>query len=241
MNSSPFEFHIDAFRPDTLPMGRLANYLEKLAQLLGNQASVHFDKVTEGSAVLAWNVEPDAAGKVRESIRASQEIGSANYRFFKEINELLRKDNAIGKLQDKQTGTVIPFPGRTLKKPTPIKVREPGHVEGMLVRIGGTDHSAHATLEHPNYPSSACDMDRSLAKDLAGYLYGPVLRLHGEGLWTRDEDGVWVLEKLFAKSFEVLRDDSIADVLTSLAAIPGNEWKDLSDPIREWKDIRESE
>lgn len=241
MNSSPFEFHIDAFRPDTLPMSRLADYLEKLAQLLGEQASVHFDKVAEGSAVLAWNVEPDAAGRVRESIRKSQAPNSANHRYFKDLNELLRRDNAVGELKDKQTGEVIPFPGRTLQKPTPIKIREPGHVDGVLVRIGGTDNSAHAMLEHPHYPPRACDMERPLAKDLAPHLYGPMLRLHGDGVWIRNEDGNWVLEKLYAKSFEVLREDSIADVLNSLAAVPGNEWKTLPDPIGAWKELREPE
>lgn len=241
MNSSPFEFHIDAFKPDTLPMRRLADYLLSLSHLIGEQPSVHFEKVAEGSAVLAWSVEPNAAGKVRENIRQSQDRSSTNHKYFKELNELLRKDNAVGKLQDKQTGEVIPFPGRTLKKPTPIKIREPGHVDGILVKIGGADTSAHATLEHPDFLSSHCDMDRALAKDLAGYLYGPMLRLHGDGVWLRNEEGTWVLEKLYAKSFEVLRDSSLAEVLTSLAAVPGNQWKDLPDPIGAWKDLREPE
>lgn len=241
MNNSPFEFHIDVFRPDTLPMSRLADYLEKLAQLMGDQTSVHFDKVAEGSAVLAWNVQPDAAGRVRASIYKSQAPNSSNHRYFKDLNNLLRKDNAVGELRDQQTGEIILFPGRTLLKPTPIKVREPGHIDGVLVRIGGTDNSAHAMLEHPDHPPLSCDMGRSLAKDLATHLYGPTLRLFGDGIWERNEEGQWVLEKLYAKSFEVLREDSIADVLKTLAALPGNEWKDLPDPISAWKELRESE
>jgi hypothetical protein len=38
-----YELYIDAFRPDTIPMCRLAEYMASSAELLGNGEHVRFD------------------------------------------------------------------------------------------------------------------------------------------------------------------------------------------------------
>lgn len=35
-------FNIDIFRPETIPMSRLAEYMSELAELYGRELSVHF-------------------------------------------------------------------------------------------------------------------------------------------------------------------------------------------------------
>jgi hypothetical protein len=48
-------FRINAYTPGTIPMDRLALYMREFARLLGEPASVHFDKLIEGSAcIVAW-------------------------------------------------------------------------------------------------------------------------------------------------------------------------------------------
>jgi len=56
---------IDVFKPSTLPMSRLADYLKPFSVMLGSEAHVHFEGVADGSAA---SVEPHAAPKVRERI-----------------------------------------------------------------------------------------------------------------------------------------------------------------------------
>ena len=53
-----YRFVIDAYRPDTLPMARLAEYMGELARLLGRLDQVHFVRLEEGSTALVQRVEP---------------------------------------------------------------------------------------------------------------------------------------------------------------------------------------
>ena len=63
-----FDFRIDAWSPDTLPMGRLAEYATCLAMLLGSEEHVHLLKVRKGSAVPEIAVERTAEPKVRQRL-----------------------------------------------------------------------------------------------------------------------------------------------------------------------------
>lgn len=51
-----YRFQIDAYTPETITMARLAEYMTYLAQVLGETASVHFDRLL-GSSRKAVGVE----------------------------------------------------------------------------------------------------------------------------------------------------------------------------------------
>ncbi|TXM88865.1 hypothetical protein FV232_25455 [Methylobacterium sp. WL30] len=95
-----YRLRIDAFRPETLPMARLAEYMAELARLLGEQDKVHFEKVEPGSAVLVTVVEASAAPKVDLRVRQVREgRGPVEaLKAFRGLDDLLAKDNAIGTL-----------------------------------------------------------------------------------------------------------------------------------------------
>ena len=59
-------FEIGAYSPKTMPMARLARYLDNLATVLGETRSVHLVSVDEGSTVPVLAVDPEAYGKVRQ-------------------------------------------------------------------------------------------------------------------------------------------------------------------------------
>lgn len=59
-------FEIGAYSPKTMPMARLARYLDNLATVLGEIRSVHLVSVDEGSTVPVLAVDPEAYGKVRQ-------------------------------------------------------------------------------------------------------------------------------------------------------------------------------
>lgn len=46
------EFKVDSWTPATLPQGRLGEYLIEVAKLYGESASVHFEKLRKGTAIL---------------------------------------------------------------------------------------------------------------------------------------------------------------------------------------------
>src|SRR6218665_2971572 len=115
-----YVFRIDAFTPDTLPMGRLAEYLAALAKMLGHPEHTHFVRVDEGSAKLVHKVDAVDAPKV-ESRLNNVRIGSAPKDAMAgklALEELLANDNAVGTLSEAQSGRVIlPFIGRNRPKP----------------------------------------------------------------------------------------------------------------------------
>ena len=66
-----YEFVMDRFTPDTIPMKRLAQYLDKLSDLLGcKEEHIHFKKITKGSARPAWNVDEVVADVVAHNLQA---------------------------------------------------------------------------------------------------------------------------------------------------------------------------
>lgn len=220
-----YRFRIDAYTPETLPMARLAEYMAELSRLLGERDSVHFQKLARGSTVLVHRIEREALPKVRARI-AHVRTGSAPTeaaRAYESINRLLRADNAVGVLKDKEhRGVLIRFPGKEETQEEFEAVKQHGSVDGLVTWVGGSDDTAHITLETEGRQVSRIFTTRDIAKALAKHLFEPV-RLHGRGRWSRDSEGLWRLVDFKAVSFEPLDDAPLSAVVDQLRAIP-TEW-----------------
>src|SRR5882724_5586855 len=111
-----YRFESEAYTPETIPMARLAEYMRELANILGEPAAVHFNRLEAGSTVLVSNIEREAVPKVRQRTMAvrRREGPSEGLRAYKAINKLLREDNGVGFLKDGRPdgATIIRFPGR---------------------------------------------------------------------------------------------------------------------------------
>jgi len=220
--ANEYTFHIDVFTPETLPMARLAEYLAKLADLAGSQAATHFTKLTEGSANLHWQVDEPEQPKVERRLSlvgtadATKDIATA----FKAIDEMLAEDNAVAELFGPTGAIVLPFPGRNRPKPLNFPAfSEAGSIEGEVVRIGGKDATAHVTLQDNQVVYSNISLSRELARELAGYLYGPKVRLFGNGRWERTPEGAWRLQSFVVDRHEVLDDTPLGDVIAQIQSI----------------------
>lgn len=220
--ANEYTFHIDVFTPETLPMARLAEYLGALANLVGSQAETHFSKVTEGSANLHWRIEEPAVPKVE---RRLQSVGTADIAkdvalAFKAVDDLLAEDNATAELISPTGVVVVPFPGRTRPKPLAFPAfSEAGSIEGEIVRIGGKDATAHMTLQDNQVVYSNISLRRELARELAGHLYGPKVRLFGSGRWERSPEGAWRLLSFVVDRHEVLDDAPLEAVIADIRAL----------------------
>lgn len=231
-----YELYFDAYTPATIPMERLAMYMAALAKLFANGANVHFDRLETGSTKQFVRVEKEAAPKVERRLTSISHGDAANDALigFDEINELLRDDNAVGKLfkwtsNSQAPAVVLEFKGRELPKPQKFgPFTEPVSIDGELIRIGGKDSTAHAAILDAEGKVWNGEVTRELGRQIAKHIFdGSVLRVNGEGKWERKEDGAWSLTNFKINSFEALDNGSLSEVASRLRELRPTDWSDL--------------
>ena len=235
-----YRFVIDAYSPDTLPMARLAEYMGELARLLGRPDQVHFARLEAGSAVLVQGVEPEAASDVKERLHTLRQDNPTDdvAKAFAALNRYLADDNATGILQEGGGAEVIRFPGREAPAPSTFGAfNQTGALDGVLIRIGGRDDTVPAHLRDGD-TIHLCNATRDMARRLAVHLYGPPLRVNGNGRWERDADGRWVMKRFNITSFDVLDDAPLREVAQRLRDVEGSGWKQIEDPSAELRHLR---
>ena len=242
-NDGILQFHIDVFKPNTIPMARLAEYMAALAALYGSEASVHFDKMRTGSAVLQATVDEPAIPKVSKRLHLVHDVDAPEdiRKAFSQINNLLRDDNAVGKIKKEKGAAILKFPGRETVVQKTYKVREAGILDGVVIRVGGTDSSIPVWLKDQTGKVHCCEANKDMALDLVKHYLGSPIRVTGQGDWLRGEDGQWKLEKFKITDWSALDETPIDEILNAARQATGNGWNDLDDPIKEHLIIRGSE
>jgi hypothetical protein len=212
-------FKIDAFTPETMPIDRLAKYIAKFAELLGNENNVHFLRVGRGSCVLEATVDSTALPKLRERANKIND-GSAPklaLRARHELNELLAEDNAVGEVI-LSSAKVIQFPGRRgLPKEEVGPIARPSSIDGNIWSIGGKDETINVQLRNQDQ-DFRCVVSVGLARRLAPYLFGKKVRLTGVGQWYRT-DGTWKMKSLTVSDFNELDDSTFEETLGHIRAV----------------------
>jgi hypothetical protein len=221
MDEDTYVFKIGAYSPTTIPMARLAEYMAEIAAVYGEAASVHFHSIRKGSVNLVSTVQREAIPKVRDNVQASQwpESRTASALAYRRINAMLRADNATGELR-RGRAKVLLFPGRDLSVPDKMgPFNQAVSRDGVLVRIGGKDSTAHAMLQSSDGEVLSFEVSRDLAVRLAHHLFGDPIRLSGQGRVTRNQDGTWEYLALRATDFAPLSGAPLVDVVAELRAI----------------------
>lgn len=239
-----YKFQIDAFTPDTIPMARLAEYLTDLANVLGEQQSVHLEKIVEGSTVPVLRVDWEAEPKIRDRIQAikTDEAPEEAIRAARQINRRLAEDNARGFLIDPHGTKLVKFPGRELASSLKFgPINQEGEVQGVPIKIGGEHDPVPVHLEDGK--SKVIVMARrSLAKEIAPYLFTAVVRVQGTGRWLRHPDGAWELLEFKASTFKLVEDGDLREDIERLRRIDAG-WKHTAnnDPLAELERIKHGE
>jgi|SRR5450432_2618834 hypothetical protein len=221
--------------PATFPMDRLAEYLAALAKLLGQSKSVHFANVESGSAVVVARVDDDASVSVVDRVRGLPEgFGPKDaLKAYSDIDAMLRRDGATGFLLSEQYGIVIPFPGR--ERPEPIvfgPFKQDGTLDGQVIRVGGSDDTVPVHLRDTDTIHTHLHATPDIARRIAQYLLGPIVRVHGTGTWFRGEDETWELKSFKITDFEPLGDEPLTEVVRKIRKIGGSKWNEVPDPVR---------
>jgi hypothetical protein len=238
-----YRFTIEAYRPETIPMARLAEYMSDLATLFGNRDSVHFVHLEPGSTVMVQRVEFEAVPKVRNRVngvrnRTAPEDAINAYR---KIDRRLRDDNAEGfVLEDfEKPHKIIEFPGRKRRETEKLdSIFQSGTLDGQLIRVGGKDETVPVYLEEAD-EIHRCTSNRTIAKSLAPYLYD-VIRVRGTGKWNTDDFGNWVMEDFRISDFEKLDTTPLKQAVARLREIK-SDLHTLDDPLADLERLRKVE
>lgn len=239
MTTEEYEFYIDAYTPSTIPMSRLAQYLTELAAFFGHSHSVHFARLKKGSLGVVARVAHEAVPKVRVRLQNARDPNAPMdvRKPYKKIDDMLRNDNAVGKLL-RGTSNVVTFPGRkaaTNQRMGPFT--EPSVLEGKIVRVGGTDETAHALVEDSDGKVWSAECTRELAVELAQLLYKYPIRVIGTARWVRTEVGEWEQINFRAKEFIKLTDDDLSEAVGKLRNIQAD-WRNEADPASFLRKLR---
>jgi hypothetical protein len=234
-----YRFEIDAFTPSTIPMARLAEYLSDLATMLGSPSNVHLLKVDKGSTVPVVLVDFEAEPKVRDRIKAvkNHEAPEEAQTAARNIDRRLLQDNARADLADPVGAKVLHFPGRENAVRQEFgPINQPGSFQGIPIKVGGENDPVPLHLEDGREKHIVL-VRRTLAKEVAKYLFTSVLRMDGVGRWVRHRDGEWEMLHFNANSYVVIEDGTLTQDIAALRKLPG-EWKKLDDPLGELERIR---
>lgn len=241
--SKSYTLYIKAYTPETIPMARLAQYMQNLAAMLGHETAVHFQTLKPGSTQLVTMIDHEDVPKVASHL-AQVKRGEGSPDAIKaqtEIDRLLAEDNATGFVYEgeDESAEVIAFPGVTRPRPmTYGPFNQEGSLDGILVSVSGADQTVHLQLQNGEIKYTGIDTNRETARRLAKHMYEPV-RILGTGRWLRDQDGNWLLKKFRVDSFSILAADDLKDAIAQIREIEGSEWKSMDDPIGALRALRE--
>jgi hypothetical protein len=210
---------IDAFTPSTFPMARLAQYVEKFAALVGNDANVHLLSVDGGSCKLRAFADEPAIPKIHDRVNRVID-GTAPrsaLRAHSELDDFLAADNAVGEIA-LGGNKVIEFPGRRRRPTEEIgPVRRTSSIDGHIYSIDGKDETINIHLKDGD-SETRCIVSITLARRLTPYLLMPQkVRLAGSGQWYR-QDGHWHMRSFTAEDFIPLNESTLAESLGRLRA-----------------------
>ena len=236
-------FEIGAYSPTTMPMVRLARYLDHLATVLGETRSVHLVSVDEGSTVPVLAVDPEAYGKVRQRAAEvrNKEASPAVLKASRAIETDLATDNArYADVVDDHGTRILRFAGAPrCDDPEYGPFSQPGTLDGIPIVVGGENDPVPVHLESLDRVHN-CLAARALAKQIGIHLFTTPLRVSGLGRWFRDRDGAWTMKSFRIQDFEELPTDSLADATRRLRSIDAG-WKQRPDPLGDLVALRKLE
>lgn len=218
-------FVIPGYTPDTIPLGRLIEYLQQMSVVLGDPDNLHLIEIRKGSVEPTFHVPKaialeakDRAGRVQRGDGTTKQVAA-----YQRVQRMIRRDardagSPVALLKSPQR-VLLEIPAAAEEPDALAGIRQASSVDGQLIRLGGAGDDA--TLQVQDLQGrimSGFTAKRALAKDLAQLMWEPV-RLHGVGIWCRSDRGEWLLDRMQVQSFERLDDEGLGVTLERLRAL----------------------
>lgn len=229
-------------RPTEMRLDRIAAYMGELAALLGIRNEPTFAAIKDASTGLCAAIPPARQKAVLTRIhQAKSDSDSRPAGHLRRIEALLDEDGLpVAELSDAGGNVIYLFQAPQNQRREVFTIRQSGQVDGMVTGLVGADDTMHLHLRDSlSHDLKLIVRDEALARNLLSHFRIGVLRLHVEGRWVRTDDG-WLPEanRCVVHSFDVLDETPVAEIFSHLAALPGNGWNDLENPLGAWRDLR---
>lgn len=236
---SEFRWILEGYTPDTLPMERLAAYMQHLASLLGHATAVHFVRVEKKCVAVVGKVDAGAvSGKVNARVFAvRQRKGPLDaMRAYDSMNEMVAEDRTTARLT-RGTATIIRFPGRSVDKLQRVEMTDQGFLVGYLYMLSESRSGFHARLRVDSESGVVmCSASADMAKKLREHLFEPV-KVFGTGKWKRYDQG-WVVVGFDITSVVRIESISVRNLIDRLRKLE-IDWPD--DPLGYLADLDDRE
>ncbi|GFZ96099.1 hypothetical protein GCM10011497_28330 [Elstera cyanobacteriorum] len=232
-------FHLTPYTPETLSLGRLAEYATALAEVFGHRDSVHLRGIDAGSVKLALKIDDSVVTHIEARLAdLATGAGPEGARSaIKRITEFLTLDGGTATLEAaNDSAAVLTFPAPKPPLP-PVSVTEVGCLDGRVLRLGGSGEKKVTVLLETDIGRITCDLHKSKAKEMAPYLFDWV-RVTGVGVWERSPQGKWFPSSFTINTFDPLDDEGLADVLARLRSL-GAGWPDSETIQKTLREIRD--
>jgi hypothetical protein len=210
------EFIIPAYKPDTMPLDRLLDYLTQIVALVGAPQDMHLVRIDESSTKPVLRMPVPAAIRARE-LTQNVRVGRGTIKqrdAYGTIRKMVRLDGGRPATLKDRTGVLIDFEPEII---VPVlTLRQATTFDGSLLRVGGAGDFTPILMQSLHGEMASGFMaPKMLAKEMGKFLFDP-WRLAGIGNWERSPEGDWMLSKMLIQSFEPMTDCSLADAIGDL-------------------------
>lgn len=234
-------FRLKGYTPETLPLGRLAEYLAAFAEMVGDEP-VHLRRVNKGSAAIAMAVKNDRFEQVASNVRLApvSDLDTPQRKAYERIEGLLRKDQTTAVIKPDKGAVILSFHGAIKPTIRLASVKEPGEICGRVIRLGGKDATIPISVQTPDGVVT-CNTSLDIAKRLKEFLLEPIdVIFNGIGKWERTDDGGWVLAAFDIRDFSRAKFDDFDEALSKVRA-EGSGWDVITDISGELQKLRYGE
>ncbi|WP_158932580.1 hypothetical protein [Acidisphaera sp. S103] len=226
------EFVIPAYTPETMPLDRLLQYLQQIADVVGVPEDMHLVHIRSSSTKPVFKMPIPVAIQARDNITAvrSGRGTITQRRAYSQIRQMVRKDGGQSASLNDRTGIILDFPPTPDDTGTISGIRQASSFEGSLTKVGGVAEFIPIQMQDVSGDVfSGFSAPKTLAKAMAKLLFEPI-RVTGIGSWDRTPAGEWKLSKMLVQAYEPLDDEALHEVFQKLRAAPVV-WPDNADDI----------
>ena len=236
---SEYRFVLGSLAPRTLPMARLATYLDHLARVLGETEHVHFERLEIGSVAVVHRVDAEAVewveGRIQSIHRGDVPVDARGS--LDALKRCLATDGATGSLLSPNGDRILHLASSTSAAQEVTAVKQFGTLEGVLIRIGGKGTVVPVHLQ-AGKRIRRCEASRETVRKMAPHIYGNPLRVRGDGTWQRLAVGGWLLKRFRILDFREMENVSLVEAVGRLRRLGLEGWKQFEDPMEEIRRLR---
>jgi hypothetical protein len=201
-------------------MARLAEYIQELAALLGQQADLRLVRIEKGSINLRVKaVGGGTAGRIAGRIAAvgRREAPREAMRAYNRINQMVYEDGGPARL--KGPATVLHFPGVAAGGVDRLKIVDYGDITGRLYSLSESRENQLSARIRPLTGEGyvQCTASKEIGRTLRELLFEPV-RAYGRGTW-REAGNVWICEGLAIEAAWPVKGGDLREAIDALRAL----------------------